>query len=81
MNALRASTCYLRGLRAGYRLAGRSLGRRWLVTLLVTAILWGISLGVAWEVVDRFARLETGQPISKVVLTKVQSYLRVYPSR
>lgn len=79
MSALTHSTAYLRGLRAGFRLAGRSLWRRFLAQLVVAAVLWGGGLGFLWASAEVFVRLSTGEPsLTKVVLTKVQSWNRLY---
>ncbi len=79
MTPLAYSTAWLRGMRTGYRLAGRSLPRRMLGTLLVGAVIWGTGLALTWEMADRLSKMATGEPVSIVVLSKVQSWLRIHP--
>lgn len=73
------SSAYVRGVQRGLRMAGHSLLRRFLVFWIVAAIGWGVTFAVTWEVVDRFSRMETGQPVSVVILSKWQSWFRVFP--
>jgi hypothetical protein len=77
MDALIYSTVFLHGLRAGYRMAGRSLARRFLVALCVTAVLWGASIALLWEAADVLDRLSTGEP-AVVVLGKFAIWNRLY---
>ena len=73
------TSAYIAGVKRGLRMAGHSPLRRFCVTLIVTAILWGISIAVAIEIVDRFSRLVTGEPVAVVVLSKWQSWWRIHP--
>jgi hypothetical protein len=72
-----ATTIYWRGMQAGFRMCGRSLLRRFLVTFLVTAILWGASIAVLWEAADVLSKMTTGEPVSVKVVGKIQAWLRI----
>jgi hypothetical protein len=72
-----ATSIYWRGMQAGYRLAGRSLLRRFMVTFVVTAILWGASIALLWESADVLSRMTTGEPASVVVIGKIPAWLRI----
>ncbi len=67
MNAVESSSLYIRGLRHGYRLAGRSLARRLAVSLLLSAVLLGASIALLLEAGDIFARLATGDSAASIV--------------
>ena len=67
MNAVESSSLYIRGLRRGYRLAGRSLARRLAVSLLLSAVLLGASIGLLLEAGDIFARLATGDSAATII--------------
>jgi hypothetical protein len=72
---------WLHGLNVGYRMAGRSLFRRFIAQIIVTVLLIGGSLGCLWAAADVFSRLATGEEITKRVVGKWQAYFRVYPAR
>jgi hypothetical protein len=78
MTPLAYSSAFLKGAALGYRWANRSLLRRFLVTFIVTAILWGVSFAVAWEVVDRFSKMESGETFVVAVFHKWDSWWRVH---
>ena len=67
MNAVTTTSLYLRGLRHGYRLAGRSLARRLVVSLLLSTIMLGASIALLLEAGDIFARLATGDSAASIV--------------
>ena len=79
LSVLDRTSSFLRGVRYGYRLAGRSLIRRLFVTFLVTAILWGVSIAMAWELADRFLLLETGSTAAEIItVTAHEMWNRLY---
>lgn len=79
MNAVTYTTIYLSGLRRGYRMAGRSLGRRLVVSLLLSTIMLGASIGLLLEAGDIFARLATGDRAATIVtLTKYAVWNRLF---
>lgn len=73
MNA-RLSRAYVCGMIRGYRLAGRSLPRRMLGTLLVAAVLWGSGIAFLWASADVFFRLSTGETAAQVVIGKFAAW-------
>lgn len=78
MNAVKASACFLRGVSLGYRLAGRSLIRRFFVSFFITAILWGASIAVLWAAADVFCRLSSGETAAQTILKKFPAWNRVH---
>jgi len=75
---LSASAAWMHGLNAGYRMAGRSLFRRFFLALFVWAVLLGSGLGFVWGSADLFSRLATGEEITKRVVDKWQAWHAVH---
>ncbi len=79
------STAFLRGLRAGHRQAGSSLTRRFLLHLVLAAVLYGGALGLLWATWDTYLqaadhlltlRAVEGSPIT--VIGKIAAWNYVY---
>lgn len=79
VNAVSYSAAYVRGYAAGLRACGYSLLRRLLVSLVVTAILWGVSIALLWEAADVFFRLTSGETARVKVVGIWEGYWRVRP--
>jgi hypothetical protein len=66
------------GMRAGYRMAHRSLWRRLLVTICLSAVLLGASAGLLWASLDVFLANEAGPAIVKSVVGKFTAWNRIH---
>ncbi len=75
------SGAWLRGLNSGYRMAGRSLFRRFFLALFVWVLLMGSGVGFLWSAADVFSRLATGEEVTKTVMGKWQAWHIVNPKR
>lgn len=79
MNAVSYSAGWMRGLCAGYKLAGHSLLRRFLVHLLLAAVLYGSGIAFLWSAAEIFSRLSSGEPAAVKILGIWEGYWRVRP--
>jgi hypothetical protein len=77
VNASSYSAGWWAGMRAGYRLSRRSLYRRLFVTLCLSAILLGASLGLFWVSWGVFMAQEAGPVVVKSVLSKWEGVAKV----
>jgi len=75
---LSLSAAWLHGMNAGYRLAGRSLFRRFFLALLVWVVLMGSGVGFLWGSADLFSRLATGEEVTKTVIGKIRAWNAAY---
>jgi hypothetical protein len=78
MTPLAYSAGWWSGMRAGYRLANRSLWRRLLVTVCLSAVLLGASVGMLWVSLDVFLANEAGAAISKTIVGKFTAWNRIH---
>ena len=76
------SLTYVRGFQKGYRLAARTAGRTpihlllsWLVNLLLT---WTVAALLLWFALDIFTKNSTGDPVTKVVISRFKAWNAVY---
>ena len=75
------SSAYVRGMRHGMRLCGRSLWRRVFLALLVWCLCIGSGLGFLWAAGEHYFQIVTGDSVKVAVVKKWQGYFRVYPHR
>jgi len=68
-----------RGLRRGYRIAGRSFLRRFYLALFIWCLLIGSGIGFLGESDNIFLHLTSGESMKVKVISKWPGYFRVHP--
>lgn len=73
------SAAYVRGMRHGMRLCGRSLWRQCFMALFVWCLAVGSGLGFLWAAGEHYFSLVSGKTVQKVIVEKWVGYWRVIP--
>jgi len=77
---IHASSAYVSGWKAGYRIAARHSGWRpgllLATALFIGALSVGASLAFLWASASLWGQYRTGEPVSKTVITKGEAWKR-----